>query len=187
MVRRLFTGKELLGAYSTKVKRPLEDVVSTVRILGHRMLTTGTADDRRRGIRALYWIAGDLRQAPLEWSTPDGYPDVAIEWQAADGALGRWNMHQSIAAGWWPNKDALALASPQSLLPSPVPATAGALVDALSRRLFDGPLRADHRTAVLAFMGRSASSTLAANDAWLGWRLQELVALLLNTPAHGLR
>jgi uncharacterized protein (DUF1800 family) len=187
MVRRLFTGRELRSAYATKVKRPLEDVVSTVRILGHQLLASGTTDDRRRGVRALYWIAGDLRQAPLEWSTPDGYPDVAVEWQAADGALGRWNMHQSVAAGWWPNKDALALASPQSLLPSPTPTTAGALVDALSRRLFDGLLRSDHRAAVLTFMNKQNGSTLPANDQWLGWRLQELVALLLNTPAHGLR
>jgi uncharacterized protein (DUF1800 family) len=187
MVRALFTSTNFLQSAGMKVKRPLEDVVSTVRVLGHQPLASGTLDERRSGIRALYWISGDLRQAPLDWSTPDGYPDEASDWQSADGALGRWNVHQSLAAGWWPNRDNLAIAAPQTLLPNPVPTTAGALVDALSLRLFDGPLRSDHRAAVLAFMGKTPTAVLKSTDQWLGWRLQELVALLLNSPAHSLR
>jgi uncharacterized protein (DUF1800 family) len=187
MLRALFTSPELLSSHGKKVKRPLEQLISTVRILGHQPLATGDLDTRRYGIRALYWISGDLRQAPLDWATPDGYPDVAAEWQSADGALGRWNVHQSLAAGWWPNKNNFGIAAPQTLLPTPVPTTAGALVDALATRLYDGPLRADHRATVLAFMARTSDAALRSNDQWLTWRLQELVALMLDSPAHVLR
>jgi len=187
VIRQLFLSREFAASYERKVKRPMEDVISTLRILGHTPLTAGTLDDRRKGIRALYWQTQDLRQAPLDWPQPNGYPDTAVAWQSADGALGRWNNHQSLAAGWWPNKAIINVPTPQSLLPTTVPTTAGALVDALANRLFNGLLRPDHRAAVLTFMGKSATSTLTANDQWLKWRLAELVALLLDSPAHTLR
>jgi len=187
VIRQLFLSREFAASYERKVKRPMEDVISTIRILGHTPKATGTLDERRKGVRALYWQMQSLRQAPLDWPQPNGYPDTAIAWQSADGALGRWNNHQSLAAGWWPNSSIINVPTPQSLLPAVLPTTAGALVDALSRRLFNGLLRADHRAGVLTFMGKSASSTLSANDQWLKWRLAELVALLLDSPAHALR
>jgi uncharacterized protein (DUF1800 family) len=187
VIRQLFLSPEFAMSYERKVKRPMEDVISTVRILGHTPLTTGTLDDRRKGIQALYWQMQDLRQAPLDWDQPNGYPDTAAAWQSADGALGRWNNHQSLVAGWWPNKDIINVPLPQKLLPTTLPTTAGGLVDALSNALFHGRLRPEHRAAVLAFMGLADTATLAPSNQWLQWRLAELVALMLDSPAHTLR
>ena len=119
-----------------KLKTPYEDVVSTMRVLGVKLLPgTVDAETRRKGLQAVYWQLTDLRNAPLAWDPPNGYPDVATSWQAADTALGRWNTHQSLAAAWWPNRQMLSIPQSRALLPATLPTTYGALVDALSDRL----------------------------------------------------
>jgi hypothetical protein len=48
-------------------------------------------------------------------------------------------------------------------------------------------LPAAHRDAVLAFLGVAAATPLDEDDAAVGWRLPYLVALILDTPSHGMR
>ncbi len=185
VIRRLFHTNEWRSG--VKLKTPYEDVVSTVRVLGIKPLTSGTADDRRSGFQALYWLLQDLRNAPLAWEPPNGYPDVATSWQAADIALGRWNLHQSLAAAWWPNRDMLSIPQSRALLPATLPATYGALVDALCDRLLFRRLDAGSRNAVLAFCNATATKALPKDGEWVGWRLPYLVALLLDSPTFASR
>ena len=63
--------------------------------------------------------------------------------------LGRFNMHLSVASGWWPKFDGYT--GPASVLGGPVPTTHGALVDAMAARLLVPPPSAAVRTAVCAF------------------------------------
>ena len=63
----------------------------------------------------------------------------------------------------------------------------GALVDALAKRLVFRTLPSTHRDAVLAFLGVTAATPLDEDDAAVGWRLPYLVALILDTPSHGIR
>lgn len=179
VLRKLFRSAAFRDSVGEKIRRPMEDVVATLRILG---IKPGPGTE---GTEGLYWLLEGLGNTPMGWIPPDGYPDVATAWGSAGGLLGRWNRHMSLAAHWWP--DTLVLPSLPKLVPSPRPATHGALIDALAKRLVFRKLSTAHRAAVLGFLGRSASSPLRAGDEAIGWRLPYVVALILDSPYHMVR
>lgn len=180
VLRALFRSKTFETSVGEKVRRPLEDLAATVRTLGVGPDANGTD-----GLIGLYWMVEGLGQAPLAWSQPDGYPDVADAWRSAGGMLSRWNSHMSLAAHWWPED----LQAPKlgALVPKPLPNTHGALVDALARRLVFRALSASHRKAVLDFIGRRPGDPLSGDDEAVGWRLPYLVSLILDSPYHMVR
>jgi hypothetical protein len=118
---------------------------------------------------------------------PDGYPDTGDPWRSAGLTLGRWNMHVGLAAGWWPADHLKVPDLLQSMLPRGLPATYGRLVDTLAKRLVFRRLPTQHREAVLAFLQHDAADLLEADHSAVGWRLPYLVALILDTPSHGIR
>lgn len=180
VLRKLFLSDAFAASIGEKVRRPFEDVVATLRVLGYKPDNSGVD-----GMQGLYWITGDLGHAPLAWSPPNGYPDEAAAWQSAGTTLGRWNTHLSLSAHWWPT----ALVQPplRKLLPTNLPNTYGDFVDALSKRLVFRKLGAPQRQAVLGFLGRSAGERLHSDDEAVHWRLPYVVALILDSPYHGIR
>lgn len=180
VLRALFHSREFAGSKGDKLKRPFEDLVSTVRALGIRPPAKGT-----EGMRQLYWMSGDLGHPPLGWHPPDGYPDVAAAWQSAGGTLSRWNAHLGLAAGWWP--DDLRHPELATRLRPARPRTHGALVDAGAAGLALPQPTPAVRNAICAFLEKSAGSALSADDQAMGWRLPYLHALLLDSPAAALR
>jgi uncharacterized protein (DUF1800 family) len=176
VLRRLFSSSEFQRSIGAKVRRPMEDMVATLRILGVRADVAPSTD----GIQGLYWMVQSLGHAPMAWAQPNGYPDTADAWRSAGGMLGRWNMHMSLAGHWWP--DQLRLPPLRNLLPSRLPSTYGAFVDDLASRLVFRKLTVAHRNAVCAFLGATPSAPLHASDAALGWRLPYVVSLILDTP-----
>jgi uncharacterized protein (DUF1800 family) len=180
VLRALFHSKAFRSSSGDKVKRPFEDLVSTVRALGIRPPASGTD-----GMRQLYWMSGGLGHAPLGWRPPDGYPDAVASWQGAGTTLARWNSHLSLAAGWWP--DDLRHADLQRVLRPRNPRTHGDLVDAVAKGLaLPRPTRAV-RDAVCTFLGRSPSARLSRDDEALGWRLPYVFALVLDSPEAAVR
>ena len=180
VLRKLFRSPEFAASLGRKIRRPMEDTVATLRILGVKPDPSGT-----EGIQGLYWMIEDLANAPMAWAPPNGYPDEADSWRSAGGTLGRWNMHMSLAAHWWP--DQLVRPPLRKLLPATTPRTHGALVDALAKRLVFRRMSTPHRDAVLGFLGRSADAPLHSDSEALGWRLPYLVALILDSPYHEVR
>jgi uncharacterized protein (DUF1800 family) len=180
VLRQLFRSPEFAASMGQKVRRPMEDVVATVRILG-----IGPDPSGRDGMEGLYWMLDDLGNAPLAWAPPNGYPDVAAAWASAGGTLGRWNSHMSLAAHWWP--DQLTRPPLRSFLPSTLPATHGELVEALAKRLVFRTLPAAQRNAVLSLVGRSPTDPLHKGDEALTWRLPYLMSLILDSPSHATR
>lgn len=180
VLRELFGSPAFNQSRGEKVRRPLEDVTATLRVLGYRPDKTGTD-----GMRGLYWIADGLGHAPASWAQPNGFPDVAASWRSAGTTLGRWNMHLSLAAHWWPSE--LRQPALRSLLPKKLPVTYGGLVDALARRLLFRTMTAQHKKVVLAFIERSANDVVHADDAALTWRFPYLVALILDSPYNAVR
>jgi ribosomal protein L34 len=187
VLRALFASHEFLTSRKEKVRRPYEDLIATLRTLDYQLLPRASgATARRKGPEALYWIAQSLQQAPLAWVQPDGYPDVAQSWTAAGGLLNRWNMHQNLAAGWWPGKDRIAVPPSSALLPRRL-TTYGALVHALAVRLTGEPLPRAEAAAVLAFLAKAPAARVRADDAAVAWDLGRTVALLLDSANHELR
>ncbi len=185
VLRQLFDSAEFAAAAGKKVRRPYEDLVATVRVLGLKPDLKGTV-----GIEALHWILVDMGHGPLAWSPPDGYPDVTPAWQSAAGTLARWNAHLNIAARWWPK----TLTGPAltTMLPKKRPATYGALLDVLSNRLLQRSLPARQKTAICTFLSDewttiTPAKALPADSSAVGWRLPYVVALLLDSPHHSIR
>lgn len=181
VLRQLFRSKAFAASIGSKIRRPMQDVIGTVRILGVKPDASGN-----EGMQALYWMVGDLGDAPMAWASPDGYPDDADAWRSAGGSLGRWNVHMSLAAHWWPT----ALQLPdlrEHLLPQNLPATHGRLVDALAKRLVFRTMSGAHRAAVLGFLGVSANTPFGPGDEAVDWRLPYVVSLILDSPYFQVR
>ncbi|MEV4707283.1 DUF1800 domain-containing protein [Actinoplanes sp. NPDC049316] len=182
VLRALFTSPEFAASVGAKTRTPYEDIVATVRTLGYAPEKSGT-----KALQALYWITEAAGQAPMAWTPPNGYPDVASAWASPSGQVTRWNAHLNITAGWWPN----TLQRPESIVKAfagdTLPATYGALVDAVATRLLGRTPAAEHTTALAAFYGKKPASPLKASDAAAGWAFPYLPALLLNSPYFALR
>lgn len=175
VLRALFTSPEFAKAPLTKVRTPYEDLVATVRILGLKPQTSGTD-----AVRALQWLTHNVGQPPMGWPLPNGYADVASGWASAAAVLGRWNVHLNLANNWWPKN--LVRPAQSAYLPKTLPATYGALVDHLARRLLLPPLSAAQRTAACQFLEKKPTDPLRSTDPVLAWRFGYLMALLLDTP-----
>jgi uncharacterized protein (DUF1800 family) len=185
VLKQLFSSKEFLFSVGEKVRRPMEDLIASVRTLGVSP-DPGTATN---GLQALYWESSSLGQQPMAWALPNGYPDTAQDWQSTNGTLERWNIHMALSGQWWPvdNGPAAPLLQAPSVLPATRPATYGAFVDLMAQRLVYQTLAPDGRAAVLAFMGVAASDPVGVNDAfWNGW-FPYLVTLILDSAHHMMR
>ena len=180
VLRALFTSPEFAASAGRKVRTPFEDLAATVRALGLGPETTGVA-----ALDALYNGLVNAGNAPFRWAPPNGYPDVAAAWASPSAFLMRCNNHLNLAAGWYPRQ----LTRPADMLKALVPvlpATYGALVDALALRLVGTKLPAEHVAAVLSVAGKLPTSSLTAGTALTG-HLPYLIALVLDSPSFQLR
>ena len=181
VLRALFTSAEFAASVGQKTRTPFEDLIATVRVLGLKPDASGV-----KSLDALYNALSDAGNAPFRWSPPNGFPDVAAVWASPSAFLLRCNLHLNLAAGWYPKQ----LTRPADLLKSLVPvlpATYGALVDALAVRLAGAKLPAAHTAAVLSVAGKVPTSPLTAKDKSLAGAAPYLIALVLDSPSFALR
>ena len=177
VLRALFASPEFWASKGAKTRRPLEGFVAALRLLRH---TPGP--DGLGGMDTVYWQTRDLGHNPLAWAPPNGYPDVAAAWVSAGATLARWNATTTMVNGWWPRT--LVRPPITDLLPRPLPATYGELVDALARRVLGRGATARESAALLAFCEKQAGSPVGAGDPSVGPRLSYVVQTLLNSPGH---
>jgi len=183
VLRQLFGSAEFKASLGLKVRRPLEDHIATIRILGIK--PKGTIKD---GISGLYWRVQSIGHAPMAWKPPNGYPDVSPAWQSAATALGRWNNHIALVAGWWPDRDELAyLDDLRPRLVGPRPSTHGALLNLLSSRMYLPRFSPAHRAAILSFLKASETTPLTDTSSAWTWELHRLITLMLGSPYHAAR
>ena len=181
VLRALFTSPEFAASVGQKTRTPFEDLAASVRALGLGPEASGVA-----ALDALYNMLVDAGNAPLRWAPPNGFPDVAPAWASPSAFLMRCNSHLNLAAGWYPKQ----LTRPADLLRSLVPvlpATWGALVDALAVRLAGAKLPAAHTAAVLSVAGKLPTSSLNGSDSSLAGSAPYLIALVLDAPTFSLR
>jgi uncharacterized protein (DUF1800 family) len=181
VLRALFTSPEFAASAGRKMRTPFEDLAATVRALGLAPETSGV-----KALDALYNSLVNAGNAPLRWAPPNGFPDVAAAWASPSAFLMRCNSHLNLAAGWYPRQ----LVRPANMLTALVPvrpATYGALVDALSRRLLGVTMRPEHVAAVLSVAGKKPASTLTSTDTSVTGSLPYLIALILDSPYFQLR
>jgi len=92
MLRTIITSDEFAASAGLKLKRPLDFVVSAIRVTG--------ADGRLD--RVLRFFLQVLGQVPFGWPAPDGYPDYASAWTNTNQSLYRWNLALMVASGLLP-------------------------------------------------------------------------------------
>jgi uncharacterized protein (DUF1800 family) len=180
VLRALLTSREFAASIGQKVRTPFEDLTATVRALGLGPESSGV-----KALDALYNNLVNAGNAPMRWSPPNGFPDVAPAWASPAAFLMRCNGHLNLASGWYPRE----LTRPADLLTALVPVlpkTYGALVDALARRLIGTPLPADHVAAVLSVAAKLPTSSLTSKESVAG-SLPYLIALVLDSPSFQLR
>lgn len=182
----LFSSSEFWAAVGQKVRRPMEYLVATYRTLGVRPeASPGFEGDGRRtpyalGLRQIHDKLRELGQYPMGQPTPDGYPDVYLAWTSAGTMVNGWNEAGELLAG---GRTWFTYPRPERLVADP-PATAGAYLDALAKRLVNQKLSAREGALVLAVAGVPASAKV---DATFNGAIVAVARTILASPQHHLR
>ena len=83
-LRHILLSKHFMISRDMKLKRPFHFLTSAIRSLNGNILN-------RTSMRPTRFVLEGLGQLPFNWLTPDGYPDVAKQWESTTGMLFRWN------------------------------------------------------------------------------------------------
>ncbi|MEV4625513.1 DUF1800 family protein [Micromonospora sp. NPDC049523] len=184
----LFSSTEFWGAVGQKVRRPMEYLVATYRVLG--MQPDPSPDYQKRadlkrtpfadGLNQIKNKMEELGQFPAGLSTPNGYPDVYVAWTSAGTMVNGWNEAHDVING---NRKVFSYTKPDKLVAAP-PATAGAYLDALSLRLVHQKLTDKEKSLILGIAGVTADAKV---DATFNGAITAIARALLASPQHHLR
>jgi uncharacterized protein (DUF1800 family) len=180
-VKELLVSPEMAAADGTKLRRGFELLTAYMRTLGAAVDNDPFGETSER-LHSLSYYAGtleQLRQQLFGHVSPDGYPEDADDWISADSMLRRWEIaglltHNALDDGIVINLSAL--------VPSPLPATWGGLVDALITRLTSRAPEPSAQTALLGRAGHAAADALAPADLTDGDLVADLIGLTLCLP-----
>jgi hypothetical protein len=138
VLRVMFRSGEFAGSADMKFKRPVELVLSAVRVTGARVVGDY--------VRILSTQLATMGQVPFQWDPPDGYPDAKAYWLNTTALLNRWNFGFALAEGRfapWIQIDEAALAGTAR--------SSAELVDRLAARLLRRTLDPADRDALIVF------------------------------------
>jgi hypothetical protein len=167
MLRTILLSGEFRASGDHKFKRPVEYVVSSLRVLGATVSGNWT--------RSLTDALAALGQPHFQWAAPNGYPDVAGYWISSAAMLSRWNHALALGNGTLTGISV----DVSALLGSPPPRTPADLVDRLVQRVLRRSLAADDRSRLLAFAAAGAPLDAPLPPALVTQRARELLGLLL--------
>lgn len=179
VLRQLFLSAEFNAAVGQKVRRPQDWLYAALRT------TRAQIDPSPKGVAAtrLRSTAQAIGQPLFERVSPDGWPDRATYWVAADGLLKRWEHGAKLARNLITDA-----ASPEkvvvdvtALLPSPLPSTVRDVLVAMAGSTFQfdlSPADADAIAAAARLTPTGPASTLTGDLVLL----QNAVGLLLAHP-----
>ena len=184
----LLSSTEFWGSVGQKVRRPMEYIVATYRTLGVQPDTpAGFTNDNPnatpflRGLRGIRGKLEELGHFPTGMATPNGYPDAFVAWTSAGTMVDLWNEALSIIDG---QRRMFTYVTPDKVLGTRPPATAGAYVDALSRRLVHKAFSAKERDLILELAGVTAATPVDAN---FNGAIRAVARAILASPHHHLR
>jgi len=152
---------EFRASLGTKLKRPLEWVISALRAVNaHATFDKGSAS-----------FLDSMGQPIFRWASPDGFPDVAEPWMTTNDLLARWNFAMALAFNTLKDSPVDFSAFADALKD---PATG---VNRISQQLLGEPLSEEAATVLVNF-ARSADAKTA---------LPGTIALLLASPSFQYR
>jgi len=173
VLRTLFLSAEFQQSAGLKFRRPLDFFVGTLR-------ATGTSVGE-------WWLLEEmlqqLGQPPYGWNPPNGYPDAAGAWMNSSGLLARWQVAMRLTHGAFED-----VYGDGGLLQTDLnagigqPQTAGALVDAVARRIFGTPLPPPHQAPFIAYLTDGGGGETAVTPHLRARKLASLYGLMLASP-----
>ena len=179
VLRALVASDEFAASAGAKMRTPDEDVVATYRALGVQVSApTGGSS----AANAMLWQTTAIGMRPFGWTRPDGRPDRAEAWSSVSRMLNSFDVHYSMAGGWWPTKDAVYL-RPAQWLPSAAVAF-DAFVDSLSCRILGRPATDVLQAAARQATGCTAAEVITADHGLVRWEMPRLLTALLDGPTH---
>ncbi len=169
VLRALFTSRAFEDARGTKVRRPLERYLATV-----RLVAPAPAAPDALAHDGLVWLLPSQR--PLSWPAPDGYPDVAARWESAGVALTGLGTASDLVEGWVP---VVGRQLTGAVLAGPATDVEG-ITDDLCRRLLLRPAQPTETEAARRLLARSALPPGPwRTGSWDRYRAVWFVAVLL--------
>ena len=169
MLRTLLGSAEFKASADLKFKRPVEYVMSTLRVLAPAL--TGNSWFRVVGEQI-----NTLGQLHYFWPTPDGYPDTRDYWTNTSALVNRWNFGFGLVEG---TLDRGMVVDMAALIGSA--STPYELVDRLAERLLRRPLAPNDRASLAAFAGNRQLSHRPIPAGARIARAQELAGLMLGS------
>ncbi|MCM0620123.1 DUF1800 domain-containing protein [Nocardioides bruguierae] len=180
VLRVLLRSRAFRLSQDAKLRDPAEDVVATYRVLQARVQQPTSDDD---AANAMIWQAQKVGLVPMAWPRPDGQPIHNSAWATASRAMASMEIHWVMAGGWWPS-EGVEFLQPSDWAPTPLPVTFAQLVDHLARLLHGRPSNRNVLRAACEACSVDPDTTVTASSAVLTWKLNRLLAVLLDHPRH---
>ncbi len=178
VVLELLTSSEFEESVGKKVRRPIEAMAASFRVLDYALKNAGTGD-----IADVVFALGIMGQVPLGWPQPNGYPDTAPAWMSASGKQSEWGIHLRLTGGWWTKT--FTFPGMAALLGHPSPSTpSGEFVDRVTERLLFQKVLPAHKSVLLGFLGRSAGEPIGTSGIA---GLPMFAKLVLDSPYFAVR
>ncbi|MDF1602552.1 DUF1800 domain-containing protein [Nocardioides sp. YIM 152315] len=183
VLRALVDSRAFRQSVGAKVRDPGEDLVATYRALGItvRRPPTGEAGERFAANQLLWQVSG-MGTMPFSWPRPDGQPIDNASWASPARLIASMEVHQSLAAGWWPTAGA-HYRRPEAWLPRRRVRFED-LVDDLSRRILHRRATPRLLKACCQATGCKPRERITADHDLVRWGMYRLLATLLDSPAH---
>ena len=188
MIMAMLRSTEFWESVGQKVRRPMEYLTATYRALGVQPdAPAGYTQNNTnqspfaQGLGDLQNKLTDLGQFPMGMPTPNGYPDVYVAWTSAGTMINNWNEAHDAVQG---NRKMFTYVKPEQLLGATPPATAGAYLDSLTKRLVNATFTTKQKAPLLAIAKATASTPV---DATFNGAIVAIVRAIFATPHHHLR
>jgi uncharacterized protein (DUF1800 family) len=179
MLRALVASDEFKAAAGSKARTPTDDVVATHRVLGTEIARPAGAGSTANSI---LWQTSAIGQKPFDWARPDGQPEDNLSWSSASRLLASFDIHYSMAGGWWPKTD-IAYRTRASWMPAAT-VRFDVLVDHLSTQVLGKPVPDRLLQACCQATGLAAETTITASHSVRTSRFPLLMTTLLDSPDH---
>ena len=181
-LQALYEHPDFAESAGDKVRTPAEDAIAGYRLLGAEAQPPSSDNDFAR---AVGWQLESLGQKPFGWPQPDGFPDTALAWSTVGRVLGSLDLHLTLAGGWWPSAGVVypTLAERMPALP----ARFDAIVDYASRQVLQRKATPVLQTACQQMLELAPDRVFTGEADFGEWRMVQLLATVLNTPAHASR
>ena len=178
-LRTLVAHPEFAASRGSKVRKPIEDFIATVRVLGveaHKPTASGS-----QFARAQIWMCQG--QYPFQWPRPDGMPQRNEAWSSASRVLNSFDTHYSLSGGWMGEQGSVTYRTRASWLPKPR-IRFDQFVDHLCRVLLGRGSTDRLLTAARQATGCRAGEIVDADHQLVGWMMPRLLTAILDTPEH---